>query len=205
MSGDEEKRLVALGYDEIADAYLERFGESSVRALKLAELTALLPAGATVLDLGCGAGVPVARDLARRGFDVTGVDASIEQIRRARRNAPRARFLLGDMAAMKFAPASFDAVVAFYAISHLPKGEHASLIRRIAAWLRPSGRFLASYGAAEGDWTGAWLGTTMFFSHSSAEATKSMIRRSGLRLERVEALEQDNEDQSFLWITAQKP
>jgi cyclopropane fatty-acyl-phospholipid synthase-like methyltransferase len=204
MSGDEEKRLAALGCDAIADAYLERFGESSVRTLKLAELAAHLPAGAAVLDLGCGAGVPVARDLARQGFDVTGIDASIGQIRRARQNAPKARFILGDMASINFAPESFDAVVAFYAIPHLARGEHASRIRQIAAWLRPGGRFLASYGAAEGDWTGEWLGTTMFFSHNSPEATKSMIQRSGLRLERVEVVKQDNEEQSFLWISAQK-
>jgi hypothetical protein len=45
----------------------------------------------------------------------------------------------------------------------------------------------------------------MFFSHNSPEATKSAIQRSGLRLERVEVLKQDNEEESFLWITARKP
>jgi cyclopropane fatty-acyl-phospholipid synthase-like methyltransferase len=63
MIADDKKTLVARGYDEIADAYIDRFGKSSVRATKLAEVVAHLSAGASVLDLGCGAGVPVARDL----------------------------------------------------------------------------------------------------------------------------------------------
>src|ERR1700722_11135069 len=63
MADDNQKQLVALGYDRIADSYLERFGRSSVRAAKLAEVIGQLPAGASILDLGCGAGIPVAHEL----------------------------------------------------------------------------------------------------------------------------------------------
>jgi cyclopropane fatty-acyl-phospholipid synthase-like methyltransferase len=205
VTDDDQKQLVALGYDCIADTYLERFGRSSVRTAKLAELIEQLPAGASVLDLGCGAGIPVARELVRLGFDVTGVDASEGQIERARRNVPQARFLQADMAAVQFAPETFDAVSAFYSVTHLPRSEHAVLIRRVAKWLRPGGRFLASYGAAEGDWSEEWLGTTMFFSQHDPETTMRLIQVAGLRLERVERLKQDNEEAVFLWATARKP
>ncbi len=50
-----------LGYDQIADSYLQQFGHSAVRARKLNELADLLPSRAHVLDLDCGAGVPVVR------------------------------------------------------------------------------------------------------------------------------------------------
>jgi 2-polyprenyl-3-methyl-5-hydroxy-6-metoxy-1,4-benzoquinol methylase len=97
MTKNDIKRIVAEGYDRIADDYLALFGRSSVRAVKLAELVEQLPPTATVLDLRCGAGVPVARDLAARGFRVTGVDASLAQIERARRNVPAASFIHSDM------------------------------------------------------------------------------------------------------------
>jgi hypothetical protein len=45
----------------------------------------------------------------------------------------------------------------------------------------------------------------MFFSHNAPEETKRMVRDTGLVAERVEVVKQDNEDQSFLWITARKP
>ena len=204
MADDDQKQLVALGYDRIADSYLERFGRSSVRAAKLAELIEQLPAGASILDLGCGDGIPVAHELVTLGFSVTGVDASSGQIERARRNVSRARFIQADMAAVQFAPESFDAVAAFYSVTHLPKSEHGVLIGRIAKWLRPGGRFLVNFGAAEGDWSEEWLGTTMFFSHHDPEMTKRLVRAAGLRLDRVEMLKQDNEEAVFLWITAQK-
>jgi cyclopropane fatty-acyl-phospholipid synthase-like methyltransferase len=108
------------------------------------------------------------------------------------------------MATVRFAPETFDAVSAFYSVTHLPRSEHAILIRRVAKWLRPGGRFLASYGAAEGDWSEEWLGTTMFFSQHDPETTMRLTQVAGLRLERVEMLKQDNEEAVFFWATAQK-
>ena len=204
MADDDQKQLVALGYDRIADHYLERFGHSSVRAAKLTEVIERLPAGASILDLGCGAGIPVASQLVTSGFNVTGVDASSGQIERATRNVAGAHFIQADMASVEFAPESFDAVVAFYSLTHLPKSEHALMIERLARWLRPGGQFLANFGAAEGEWSEEWLGTTMFFSHHHPEMTKRLVQDAGLRLHRVEMLKQDNEEAVFLWITAHK-
>jgi 2-polyprenyl-3-methyl-5-hydroxy-6-metoxy-1,4-benzoquinol methylase len=82
------KQLVVQGYDRIADRYLERYGGSAVRTRKLAELCDGLPPGARVLDLGCGAGVPVVQHFAR-GFAVTGVDASAAQIEQRRATCRR--------------------------------------------------------------------------------------------------------------------
>jgi 16S rRNA G527 N7-methylase RsmG len=58
LDSSDVTKLVATGYDQIADSYLQQSGHSAVRARKLNELADLLPARAHVLDLGCGAGVP---------------------------------------------------------------------------------------------------------------------------------------------------
>src|SRR5262245_21044946 len=84
------KLVVAHGYDVVAGTYLKRHGKSVVRDRWLQEMIARLPDAARVLDLGCGAGVPVAHRLTERGFDVVGVDGSVEQIKLARRNVPNA-------------------------------------------------------------------------------------------------------------------
>ncbi|MCX5096466.1 class I SAM-dependent methyltransferase [Streptomyces sp. NBC_00365] len=57
----------------------------------------------TVLDLGCGSGVPVARALATAGHRVTGVDISEVQIRRAREFVPQAEFIRADATDLDFA------------------------------------------------------------------------------------------------------
>jgi SAM-dependent methyltransferase len=110
---DDPKAIVARGYDFVAETYLEQHGRSQVRDRWLDELIRRLPPRARVLDLGCGAGVPVALRLTERGFDVLGIDVSIRQIELARINVPAAEFLQADMTGVGFAPASFDAIAAF--------------------------------------------------------------------------------------------
>ena len=80
---DHRKRIVADGYDAIADPYLEWAAqiEADPRDRMLVEFSARLEPGARVLDIGCGAGVPATRSLAAK-FVVTGLDISGEQITR---------------------------------------------------------------------------------------------------------------------------
>ncbi len=199
------KNLVARGYDTVADAYLGRFSSSAVRDAWLAGFVALLPGKARVLDLGCGAGVPVARQLAGLGHDVTGVDGSARQIRLARAHVPAAAFLQADMTEVELPAASFDGAAAFYSITHVPAAEQGPLLARIGSWLKPGGIFVGSFGAGKAhDWTGDWLGTEMFFSHNDEATSVALVRRAGLKPLRTETVEQDNEDARFLWILARK-
>jgi ubiquinone/menaquinone biosynthesis C-methylase UbiE len=199
------KRLVASGYDGITGNYLARYGASSVRDVWLSELLQRLPGqgGARVLDLGCGTGIPVARILAAAGQIVVGVDGSAGQISLARASVPAAEFIHADMTAVDFPAQSFDAVTAFYSITHVPRFEHDRLLRRIAAWLRPGGLLVASLGAdALPDWRGEWLGAEMFFSHYDSETNLALLRGAGFAIERTEVMDQDNEDARFLWVVA---
>jgi SAM-dependent methyltransferase len=205
MSTD-SRHLVAAGYDAIADAYLDRFGVSAVRQKWLEQLIKSLPAkGGRVVDLGCGAGIPVARDLAALGHSVVGIDGSARQIGRARRNVPAATFIEADMCDVELDGGLFDAVGAFYSITHIPPAQQGRLISKIASWLKPGGTLIASFGAGEpGEWTGEWLGTTMFFGHNDEEATLKCLREADLNVRRSLVERQDNEDAAFLWIEAVK-
>lgn len=202
---DDPKALVAAGYDAIAEIYLERYGHSKVRDYWLDQLIARLPWHARVLDLGCGAGLPVARELAARGFAVIGVDGSSRQIEMARRNVAGAEFIHADIMKVELSPRAFDAVAAFYSMTHIPREEHPALLRRICAWLKPEGLFLASMGAEQlRDHREEWLGAPMFFSHYEAAENVALVRAAGFTIERAEVVAQDNEDASFLWIIAQR-
>jgi SAM-dependent methyltransferase len=204
------KRVVADGYDRIADRYLEwsalRFSAARRWALDLAD--ELIPRGADILELGCGAGIPMTARLAA-GRQLTGIDLSPEQIRRARRNVPEATFRVADVATLDWPATSVDAVVAFYSLTHVPRDEHAALFGRIRQWLRPSGLFLASLGVEDdpGGVEAGWLGVDMYFSHFSARVSLRLLAAAGLIVERSETRTEpeDRFDARFLWVVARRP
>ena len=181
------KDIVRSGYDKVSQAYrTEAFDyEHSGYKSFLAWLEPRLDLGATILDLGCGCGIPVAQVLSRQ-HRVTGVDISPVQIERARQFVPEAEFLCADMATLDFAPSSFDAIVAFYSIIHVPLEEQPMLFGRLTQWLKPHGHLLATVGHAA--WTGTrpnWCGVegaTMYWSHSEAGAYRRWFEEVGLRI-----------------------
>ncbi len=203
------KRLVAEGYDRIAERLLRRHRPSPAgrRRAYLERLTDGLPEGAWVLDLGCGPGVPHTEWLSRR-FRVVGVDISRSQLMIARRHVRRATFLLADMCSLQFRPESFDAIAAMYSIIHVPRGEHERLLQDLFAFLKPRGRLFAVLGA--GVWEGTednWLdlGADMFWSHFDADTGLSLLRNVGFRP--VDSkIEPDNlSSGAHLFVLAEKP
>jgi 2-polyprenyl-3-methyl-5-hydroxy-6-metoxy-1,4-benzoquinol methylase len=153
------KDIVRRGYDAVSYLYRGDSEEPRRYATWLSQLRERVPAGGAVLDLGCGCGVPLARDLAASGYEVTGVDLSAVQVERARQLVPAGTFLHADAAQISFPAASFDVVVCLYMLFHLPLAEQPVLLGRIARWLRPGGWLLITAGRRA--WTGTedgWLG-----------------------------------------------
>ena len=197
--------IVREGYDAIADAFAAWRDRivGDPRDEWRDELVARLPEGARLLELGCGNGDD-ARRLAQR-FQVTGVDVSAEQLRRARAAVPRAEFLQADFTELELPARSFDAVASFYVFNHVPRERLEPLYERIHSWLVPGGLLLAALGVSDTEaWTGEWLGTTMFFSSFPPETNSLQLRRAGFRLLR-EAVVEFHEPEGparFQWVLA---
>jgi SAM-dependent methyltransferase len=199
---EDPKDIVRRGYDAVSRLYDDAYGSDTKYQVLLGELCRAIPAGSAVLDIGCGSGVPVARDLVAAGHRVTGMDISEVQISRARERVPQAQFIHGDATAAAFEPASFDAIVSLYALIHIPLAEQPPLLRRIAQWLRPGGWFVATTGHAA--WTGTepnWLGggAPMWWSHADAATSRAWIREAGLTVEREEFLPEGDSGHALFW------
>jgi ubiquinone/menaquinone biosynthesis C-methylase UbiE len=112
-----------------------------------ADVAAAAPAGARVLEVGCGPGHLSIR-LARHGFAVTGLDLDQAMIARARANADRPgnsdqrrpSLLVGDVAALAFPGGSFDLVVSTLLMHHW--ADPTGGLAEIARVLRPGARAL---------------------------------------------------------------
>ena len=201
------KRTVESGYDRVAEHYLAtKDPEDSLALGAMEDLASLLPLEAAVLDLGCGAGVLVTRWLADRGFAVTGVDVSARQLEFARTNVPEGTFLKADMSEVVFAPETFDAVVAFHSIIHVPRTRHSALLENVHRWLRLGGVFLGTmtvtgYEGREEDWEG-W-GTPMVWSHYDKNTNMAMLREAGFEIHYAEPRTgkgTGDETETWLWV-----
>ena len=202
------KKIVSRGYDQIAQKYSSWGTRSEERAKYTSRILDLLPIGAKVLELGCGAGVPTTQELQKK-FLVTGVDISEKSIELARVNVPQANFIVGDMTEMNFPSGSFAGVACFYSIVHVPRKEHFDLLCSIRKWLVPGGVLVATMGSAssEAQISDDWLGAKMFWSNFDATANKKMVRDAGFEVvsEEEETADEDGTPITFLWVVARKP
>ena len=148
-------------------------------------LRPMMPASGRVVDLGCGGGVPVTQYFAERaGYaPVDGYDVSAEMIAIARGAVPSgASFHEARMEDLAFDAGSVDVVVSLFAVSHLPRGQHAALFRRMFSWLRPgSGVALLSLGGTDNAYQQETIahGVPMAWSHFDADTNLRLLKEAG--------------------------
>jgi SAM-dependent methyltransferase len=185
-SADAHVRQVAEAYDRAAEKYADaRVPVTGSFRRLLDRLVQPLPAGASVLDVGCGHGVP-ARYLVDRGFRVTGLDGSARLLELARKAVPEATFHLGDMRSAD-PGGPYDAVLAWDSVFHVPRGDHAAVFSRFRSWLGPGGRLLLSLGGSGGEeFTSEMLGETFFYSGHTPEASIELLEGAGFEIEHWE-------------------
>jgi 2-polyprenyl-3-methyl-5-hydroxy-6-metoxy-1,4-benzoquinol methylase len=141
------------GYESVASAFVGLRDRSMIGAGVVREWARALPAGASVLDLGCGHGVPISMTLMREGFEVFGVDASPSLTAEFRRRFPQAEVTCEPVETSRFFGRTFDGVVAVGLIFLLPAEAQCDLIRKLARALSPGGGLLFSSPAAACEWT----------------------------------------------------
>lgn len=199
---------LALLYDDLAETYAagrHLFDTTPI----LQEFADPLPSGACVLDVGCGAGEPVARYFVARGDAVTGIDVSERMLALARRQVPTATFQRMDLRALEFPPDTFDGIAAVYVIFHLPRVEHAALFASFAQVLKPGGRLLLTLatheytGQDEFDGEIEFLGRRLPYSHDRPKVALGKLQAVGLAVVSARLIETGGE--IFYWVIARKP
>ena len=103
----------------------------------------LRPAG-TVVDIGCGTGVPISKALVDEGFDVYGIDPSPTLLAAFRKNIPGAKVGCEAAEVSRFFNRRFDGAVAIGLMFLLPEDSQRAVIERVGRALCSDGHFLFS-------------------------------------------------------------
>lgn len=169
--------------DRIVDLYRRHAGAwAAARGTELTErawidrFAALLDDGATVLDIGCGSGEPIAVSLAGRGHQVVGVDSSPEMIDLFRANLPDHVAEVADMRSLRLDRA-FGGLIAWDSFFHLAPDQQRLMFPVFRDHARTGAPLMFTSGPAAGEAIGALDGEPLY--HASLDPDEYRLLLGG--------------------------
>ena len=167
------------GYEAEAVAGIFIQGRTPIGVAQVRRWARNLPPEATVLDIGCGSGVPITQMLIDEGFAVYAVDAAPRMVNAFQRRFPCVPCACESVETSSFFDLTFDGVVAWGLMFLLPNQTQKALIRRIAGALNPGGLLLFTAPREVGTWPDNLTGLP---SYSLGEAAyHAALSDAGLR------------------------
>jgi SAM-dependent methyltransferase len=128
-----------------------------------------LPERASVLDLGCGGGAPVAVNLVAHGLCVTGVDSSPTLISLSRSRLPEQEWIVADMRSLSLGR-TFDGMLAWDSFIHLRPDDQRAMFAVFAAHAARTAILMFNTGAVYGERIGSYRGDPLY--HASLDAAE---------------------------------
>lgn len=167
-------------YERHADAWIEaRLREGSLYERGwLDRFCALVPAGGSMLDIGCGAGEPIARYLSERGYAVTGIDSSPAMIARFRARLSGRKALVADMRTLSLGRL-FHGILAWDSFFHLNHEDQRRMFPIFAAHAVPGAALMFTSGPAHGEAIGRLEGEPLYHASLDPAEYRQLLEDGG--------------------------
>src|ERR1700677_378934 len=140
-----------------------------------------LSKGATVLDLGCGGGSPVALHMVAQGFRVTGVDSSPTLISLCQTRMPDQEWIVGDMRSLALGR-RFDGILAWDSFFHLRHQDQRTMFGIFAAHATPVAILMFNAGFGHGEAMGWYRGDPLYHASLDALEYQALLADFGFEL-----------------------
>jgi SAM-dependent methyltransferase len=140
-----------------------------------------LPRGATVLDLGCGGGSPIAFHMVAKGFRVTGVDSSPTLISLCRTRMPDQEWIVGDMRSLALGR-RFGGILAWDSFFHLRHEDQRTMFGIFAEHAAPAAVLMFNAGFGHGEAIGSYRGDPLYHASLDASEYEALLADFGFEL-----------------------
>lgn len=175
-------------YNSIAEDWFRDHVEDTWWKDGTDKFLSLLPKNASVLDIGCGAGVK-SKYLSEKGFRVTGMDFSEKMIEIAKREVEDVYFFVGDIYELDSYSKKFDAVFAQAVLLHIPKEKILGMLEKLRNKLKQNGILYIAVKEARNGIESEILKESdygydyeRFFSYFTLPEIKNYIEQIGLEI-----------------------
>jgi SAM-dependent methyltransferase len=168
-------------YQRHAQAYDRLRSRSLFEKAWLDAFAALLPAGGSVLDIGCGMGEPIAGDLIGRGFVFTGIDSSPDMIAMARARFPQQTWEVVDMRTLSFGH-MFDGLIAWDSFFHLTPDDQRRMFAIFRDHAAPRAALMFTSGPAHGEAIGEFEGEPLYHASLNPAEYRALLDAHGFRV-----------------------
>jgi SAM-dependent methyltransferase len=169
-------------YEANAAAFDRDRGRQLMEAGYLDALLSRLPSESrSVLDLGCGAGEPIARYLIDNDCRVLGVDAAPAMIDLCKARFPSMAWMVGDMRSLALGQ-RFGAVIAWDSFFHLAADAQRGMFPIFREHVAPRGLLLFTSGPEHGEAIGELYGQPLYHASLAADEYRCLLARNGFEV-----------------------
>jgi trans-aconitate methyltransferase len=177
-------------YERHAEAWDRDRGKTKLEQSWIDRFRAVARPGGSMLDVGCGSGVPIARYLIEQGHAVTGIDSSPSMIETCQARFPDHAWAVADMRRLALGR-RFDGLIAWNSFFHLSHDDQRAMFPIFAAHAAPGAALMFTSGPKHGEAIGSFEGETLYHASLSSEEYNSLLSDHGF-----DVVEHVVEDQS---------
>ncbi len=170
------KNNVCLTYETISDWYDQHRCKDLFEKDYLEKIIKQLPPKASILDLGCGTGQPIAEYFIQKGFDVTGVDGSQAQINKALQLVPEMHIICDDMRYIHLEK-QFDCIIAWHSFFHLTQDDQRAMFAVFKQHIKPGGLLVFTSGTSASEVWSDNGGEMLYHASLSKEEYQSLLTK----------------------------
>jgi trans-aconitate methyltransferase len=165
-------------YQRHAVAWSRDRGDDLIEKAWLDRFLALLPQDPTVLDLGCGCGVPIARYLIEHRCRVTGVDAASAMIAMCAEGSPEGEWLVADMRTLAL-NRTFNGIIAWDSFFHLSQADQRRMFAIFKRHAAAGAALMFTSGPSAGEVVGSYRGGPLYHASLDSAEYQTLLQDCG--------------------------
>lgn len=164
----------------------------------LTRFTALLPDAASVLDIGCGHGEPIARYLLENRFRVTGIDTSPTLVSLCHARFPEHEWRVADMRTLGLGK-TYGGLLAWDSLFHLSHDDQRRVFPIFRDHAAPGAALMFTSGASRGESIGSYRGEPLYHASLSEDEYSDLLMANGFAV-RAHVVEDPGCGHHTVWL-----